>query len=220
MIAPVADAERQPPQDGAARIERALRASSDGSTMSELVAATGLHENTIRRALARLEERGAVHVEAERRASRGRPTLRYRHAGSLHESYRQFLPLLLDLVDVAPGTDDDAYAIGHRHGVAASTLRSGGACDAVVNSLAALRFAPRRQERGADGASAIVLSGCPFTEAVASSPGGRRICVLHHGLVAGIAESSGGALRSFTINDPRVAPCELTVVDAAGASEG
>jgi predicted ArsR family transcriptional regulator len=177
--------------------------------MRELVSATGLHENALRRSLSRLVAGGSVHVEPQRRVSRGRPSLRYRRAGAADEPFRQFLPLLLELVDRAPGADADAYEIGRARG--AETAASGSAADAVAAVLVTLGFDPRRHRDRASDGTRLTLNRCPFTDAVVSGPRGSRICALHHGLLAGVAEANGGDLQSFTINDPRVRPCELSV---------
>jgi predicted ArsR family transcriptional regulator len=201
-------------RDSTARIERALRAAAGGLTMRELVTATGLHENALRRALARLTARGAVDVESERRHSRGRPTLRYRHGGSPDEPFKRFLPLLLELLEATPAADEDAYAIGRAHAESTATSAPSGAREAVVSWLAMLGFAPREHGASDTGRAEFWLHRCPFGEAVTSSPAGRRICALHHGLVAGVAEAHGGKLQEFVINDPRLEPCRVGVLDA------
>lgn len=179
--------------------------------MRELVSATGLHENALRRTLRRLAAGGSVHVESEHRSSRGRPVLRYRWAGSADEPFRRFLPLLLELVDRAPASDADAYEVGRAHGAAIPDAARGSAPAAVARALVALGFDPRRQGATASGGARFVLNRCPFREAVTAGPAGRRICALHHGLLAGVAEAGGGELESFTVNDPRVLSCELSV---------
>jgi predicted ArsR family transcriptional regulator len=179
--------------------------------MRELVAATGLHENAVRRALARRTARGDVHVEPEPRRSRGRPRLRYRLADSPDEPFSQFLRLLLELVGCSPASDEAAYSIGRAR---AEAVTQGSASEAVKRSLAGLGFAPRRRPATEAGVSEFALSLCPFSEAVTSSAQGGRICALHRGLVAGVAEARGGALREFVINDPRSAPCRVAVLDA------
>jgi predicted ArsR family transcriptional regulator len=194
-----------------ARIGTALEGAADGLSMRELVSATGLHENALRRSLGRLVAAGSVHVEPQRRASRGRPSLRYRRAGTADEPFRRFLPLLLELVERPPGAHTDAYEIGRARGLATTPSASGSATDAVTGLLVTLGFDPRRQRDGAGDVTRFSLNRCPFSEAVTSGRLGGRICALHHGLLAGVAEANGGELQSFTINDPRVQPCELSV---------
>ena len=53
------------------RIDAALARTADGMTMRDLVSATGLHENALRRSLSRLVAGGSVHVEPDHRASPG-----------------------------------------------------------------------------------------------------------------------------------------------------
>ena len=213
MIRPVEEPRPKQPRDSPARIDRALRDAADGLTMRELVVATGLHENALRRTLARLTANGTVYVEPQRRQSRGRPTLRYRHAGTPDAPFRKFLPLLLDLLADSPTSNDAAYAIGRSHAEPATIVAPGAAREAVKSSLITLGFVPREQGTGETGTAEFVLSRCPFGDAVTSSAQGRRICALHHGLLAGVAEANGGELREFVINDPRVAPCRVAVLD-------
>jgi predicted ArsR family transcriptional regulator len=194
----------------AVRIETALQGAADGLTMRELISSTGLHENAIRRTLGRLVSDGTVHVGPEPRSSRGRPLLRYRRAGAPDEPFRRFLPLLLDLVDRAPGTDADAYEIGRAAG-AASRPATVGAPGAVASVLVQLGFAPRRVGTSERGGTRMALGRCPFGDAVTSAPRGASICALHHGLLAGVATASGGELESFTVRDPRVLRCEVSV---------
>jgi predicted ArsR family transcriptional regulator len=195
----------------AARIGTALEGAADGLSMRELVSATRLHENALRRSLGRLVAGGSVHAEPQRRASRGRPSLRYRRAGSADEPFRHFLPLLLELVDRLPGADTDAFETGRAHGASTPAGTAGSATDAVAALLVTLGFDPHRQRDSASEGTSFSLDRCPFSEAVTSGRRGGRICALHHGLLAGVAEANGGELQTFTINDPRVRPCELTV---------
>ena len=183
------DAVPARPRDGAARIERALRASAGGLTMQELAAATGRHPNALRRALAKLIAAGSVSAEGERRAGRGRPALRYRLAA-------------------APATYAEDVAVGRRHARSLPVPRASGARGAVRATMTELGFAPRPDDRGG-----FELARCPLADVVTASAHGRRVCALHHGLLAGVAEAHGGALTAFAIRDPRSAPCRVAVAD-------
>lgn len=198
-------------RDSAERIERALREAADGLTMRELVTATGMHENALRRSLARLAARADVSVEPEQRNSSGRPALRYRLAEAPDAPFRRFLPLLLELLAAVPVSDEAAYAVGHAR---AEQGAGASASEAVRSSLAGLGFAPRARGGTRAGTTRLELGRCPFSEIVTSSSEGARVCALHHGLLAGVAEAQGGRLREFVINDPRSAPCEVAVLDA------
>ena len=66
-----------------------------------------------------------------------------------------------------------------------------GAREAIVDSLVTLGFAPVGLVRRAPGRHVLDLTRCPFTDAVTASPNGRRVCHLHHGLLAGVAAASG-----------------------------
>jgi predicted ArsR family transcriptional regulator len=179
--------------------------------MRELVAETGLHENSLRRSLGRLVARGAVRVEPERRTSRGRPALRYRRPAAVEEPFGRFLPLLLELLDRAPASADAAYEIGRAHGAASAATHAGRAPQAVAFLLDALGFAPRPAPASPGGDAGLMLDRCPFSDAVTSSRQGGTVCALHHGLVAGVAAANGGELERFVVHDPRQRPCEVTV---------
>ena len=194
-------------RDSAARILRALGEAPDGLTMRELVEATRLHENALRRRIASLRAAGSVHVTRDRAESRGRPALRYRRTASADEAVARFVPLLLGVLDRSRVPTGAAFAVGRDHASAHAGRRT--PVDAVVGSLAAHGFAPREEARGRAAETVISLTRCPFTEAVTSSRSGREVCALHHGLIMGVAEAAGGELSSFIVRDPRVAPCEV-----------
>jgi predicted ArsR family transcriptional regulator len=74
-----------------------------------------------------------------------------------------------------------------------------------------LGFDPSRERTDEDGATRLTLRSCPFSEMVTASAAGGRVCALHHGLLAGVAAAHAGTVESFTVNDPRKLPCELSV---------
>ena len=194
-------------RDGRERVRRALADAASALSARELVAATGLHENAVRRILKSFVTSGHVSIERETPRARGRPSLRYQLVGAADAPFRRLVPMLLDLLGQSGGAED-AYAAGRRHGESEAGGRPAGARDAVVDSLVTLGFAPEARAAG-PGRHVLDLTRCPFTDAVTSSPNGRRICHLHHGLLAGIAAATGGEVDEFVINDPRVVPCRV-----------
>ena len=196
-------------RDGAARIREALASASGGLLVGDLVAATGLHENAVRRGLAALAAAGAVLVERQPSRGRGRPRHRYRLVGTADEPFKQLVPMLLDLLDSPGASAGTAYEIGRAHAERAGAGEHSSAGEAVVESLVRLGFAPVERPSGTPGHTALDLTRCPFADAVTASPNGRQICQLHHGLLAGVASRAGGALDEFVINDPRTVPCRV-----------
>jgi predicted ArsR family transcriptional regulator len=206
----------RPRRDAPQRIRDALLASDGGCSVRELTELTQLHENAVRRTLALLVAQGDVSVDRPRSGARGRPLLRYRLVGRADEPFKAVLPMLLGLLDPSATSSDAAYAEGFAHGGAASPEDN--TREAIVSSLVTLGFAPVERPRDAPGVT-FELTSCPFRDAVTDSPNGRQICHLHHGLVAGIATATGGALDEFAIQDPRLAPCRVRIRELATAGE-
>jgi predicted ArsR family transcriptional regulator len=197
-------------RNSAARIRHALATASSGLLMSELVASTSLHENAVRRTLAKLIADGAVIVERQPSRARGRPRLRYRLVGTADEPFRQLVPMLLDLIDASGTSAETAYEIGRAHAERASARTFANTREAITESLVRLGFAPIEQSSTSTERTVLDLTRCPFsTEVVAARPEGRQICQLHHGFLAGVAEAADGVLDEFKINDPRALPCRV-----------
>ncbi len=200
-------------------ILRHLRSAPAPATIAELVAATGLHENAVRRNLATMVDAGTVHAERVPGSGRGRPPLRYRATGEADTPYRELMPLLLSLLGGSSVGREAAFEAGRAHGRAAAP--DGDARDAVVSSLASMGFAPTEETSTspADATTSIRLLTCPFADLVIK-PGGRQLCALHHGILAGVAEARGGEVMRFDVVDPNVADCVLHLVpDGPGDQE-
>lgn len=198
-----------------------LRERERPATVADLVAASGLHENAVRRNLARLIEQEQVSAEPQRSSGRGRPTLRYRAAGPAGEPYRELMPLLLALLGGAQPGEEAAFAAGRAHGL--RTAPGGDAREAVISSLTTLGFAPRPIAAGAGAPKSatapptrVSLERCPFADLV-TGPGGRQLCALHHGLLSGVAEARGGRVSDFRMVDPNRARCVLSLDEDAPA---
>ena len=151
----------------------------------------------------------------ERKASgvRGRPVARYRLVGSADEPFKQLLPPLLDLLHRPEGSVAAAYARGRSHGEALPAPASGDARSAAIAWLTTLGFSPVERRTGTPSRITVDLTRCPFADVVTTSPGGKTICHLHHGLLAGVVGGAGGQLDEFVINDPRSHPCRLVLHD-------
>lgn len=197
-------------RDAPRRISRALADAPRALSVRDLAEATGLHENAVRRALARLVRQGDVLAERQLPRTRGRPLLRYRLVGPADEPFRHLVPVLLDLLDASGAAAERAYAAGLAHAEAAPRFGHASAREAVIGSLATLGFAPVEIPSGTPGGRITLdLTRCPFADAVTTSANGRQVCHLHHGLLAGVARANGGRLDDFVINDPRATPCQV-----------
>lgn len=197
---------------GADRVLRCLREAHEALTVPQIVESTGLHENAVRRNLKRLEALGDVHVQRHEPgpSRRGRPALRYRAVGSRDTPYRELLPLLLTLLAGAGVDRDEVYRAGRAHGRAGAP--PGTARSATLASLTEMGFAPEDDPRPETphGTDEFVLTECPFADVV-TRPGGRKLCALHHGLLAGVADARGGRVEDFAIVDPNAGHCRLVV---------
>jgi predicted ArsR family transcriptional regulator len=204
-------------RDAPHRVRQALEGAAGGLSVRELAAATELHENAVRRTLARLVAEGAVSIERRPPQARGRPLLRYRLVGRVDQPFKELVPLLLGLLDAGDDSSEAAYAAGRAHGESTRATGPRGAREAVTASLATLGFAPVERPSGHADSVTLDLTRCPFADSVTTSVNGRTICHLHHGLLAGVARVHGGALEKFVINDPRVVPCRVSFRPVAAA---
>jgi predicted ArsR family transcriptional regulator len=190
-----------------------VEALADGPrVMSELVSLTGVHRNTVRSHLARLEEAGVVERERVERQGPGRPAVRYHLHGALVPvgvEQRILIGSLVRLVAdaYAAGADEEARdeglrvgrQLGARHGhhSVAEALRG------VTRLLRRLAFAPELSQRGNE--SEIALHACPFA-VTPDDPRGAIICAFHLGLIRGVLEAGGPPVAFEVRLLPHVAP--------------
>jgi predicted ArsR family transcriptional regulator len=220
----MSDAVESSARDGEARIMRVLEDArrGPGLTVPQVVEHTGLHPNAVRRNLARLAEGGRVHVDRSSPSGRGRgrPPLRYRAVASDAMAYRELMPLVLALLTGGGGAGvdagADAFRAGREYGLA--NAPDGDPAEAVAASLAALGFAPEPQPVPPGAAPRLALTRCPFSDMI-PRPGGRALCALHHGILAGVAEARGGTLVRFDVVDPRTGHCQAGVAPGAAGSQ-
>ncbi|BDZ39370.1 transcriptional regulator [Microbacterium suwonense] len=183
------------------RILREIESRGSAST-AEVVAATGLHENTIREHLERLRRDGRLRRIRAQAHGRGRPGWRWEAPRA--DVVNPYAGLALALADSLIHVSDDpvaqARASGIRWGTEIAAERTDAEDDAralVVDLMREQGFAPEEtgpegagpEEAGAErpGDDPIVLRRCPLLAAAA-----RRtdvVCAVHEGMVAGIARS-------------------------------
>lgn len=189
---PGASAERQ---RAASRwhVLQFLRGAPDGCSVQQLADATGLHPNTVRFHLERLEHDGLVSRERSSRRVPGRPPLTYtaNPVPDAERDRRNYEPLAGVLAQlVAQSITDPAGAAveagrswgASRAGDASHTLDAPAAVDELVAALDELGFAP--EARVADGSTMVLQRHCPFLEVAQASQ--EIVCSVHLGLMRGI----------------------------------
>ncbi|WP_193598028.1 helix-turn-helix transcriptional regulator [Microbacterium sp. YJN-G] len=179
------------------RILREVESHGSAST-AEIVAATGLHENTVREHLDRLRIDGRLRRIRAQAQGRGRPGWRWQAPPA--EVVSPYAGLALALADTVARVAADPIAqariSGEHWGAEIVAQRADAGVDArslVVDVMREQGFAPA--ESGDD----IVLHRCPLLAAAA-----RRtdvVCAVHEGMIAGIAgthdEKTDAALLPF-----------------------
>jgi predicted ArsR family transcriptional regulator len=87
----------------------------------------------------------------------------------------------------------------------------------MMDALAALGFAPRRDSGPADGVR-FILRNCPYRDAALQNQ--PAICGLHRGITQGLIDRYGrhARLASFIPKDPLVAGCVIELDHVAPAA--
>jgi len=165
--------------------ERPLR------TIAELSDETGLHANTVREHLQRLEEEGCVVRATEKRTTRGRPRVlfsavigadasspvterRVRDAAARGDLMRRILP---DARESTEGLEDAAV---HQ-------------LDAIIDHLDEAGFSP-----AFDG-SALTLDVTPCVHQSVQADHRETLCAVHLGIMQGVLAQAGGPLHATEV---------------------
>lgn len=180
--------------------ERILRevVSRGTASTADIVAATGLHENTVREHLERLRGDGRLRRIRAQAQGRGRPGWRWTAPrADLANPYAGLALALADSLDHAAADPvGQARASGVRWGTAIAQERTDAESDArtlVIDVMREQGFAPETVAAPQAPAPsdvdepAIVLRRCPLLAAAA-----RRtdvVCAVHEGMIAGILRS-------------------------------
>jgi predicted ArsR family transcriptional regulator len=188
-----------------------LRGQPDPLTLASLVAATGLHENTLREHLTALVRRGLVRRLRADVAGRGRPAWRYELTDAEPVS-TEYAGLAAALAVAIARTSEDpsgaAASAGEEWGRelardrGAMTLSPAAARDHVVRLLDDLGFSPTIAP---DDSAEVRLTRCPLLEAAHRHR--EVVCAVHLGIVQGALLEYGA--------DP--SGCELTPFAEPGA---
>lgn len=160
--------------------------------IDELARLTGVHRNTVRAHLRKLEEVGLVAAETGSPVGRGRPPLRFRlraAVGHPNPELRLLIDGLVGALRRAAGSGAAALAEAEGHAVGtrlADRLRHPSAEQAVeqiVRALQLLAFRPELERRGRT--FVIRLGACPFAVRRGDERGD-VVCPFHLGLMRGI----------------------------------
>ncbi|MEV7631697.1 hypothetical protein AB0N64_04720 [Microbacterium sp. NPDC089318] len=167
------------------RILREVESRTSAST-SDVVAATGLHENTVRDHLERLRHDGRLRRVRAEAQGRGRPAWRWQAPPA--DTVNPYAGLALALADtltrVAADPVAEARASGEQWGgeiAAQHPDASAAPRTMIVDAMREQGFAPT------DDGDEILLHRCPLLAAAA-----RRadvVCAVHEGMIAGILRS-------------------------------
>lgn len=175
--------------------------------VSDLATALGLHVNSVREQLRRLERAGLVSVSRSTPVGRGRPALRYARVAEREDPFRRLALALADEVASRPHPRRAARAAGERWGREAAAKASGLAAGSSTDALQAVHalldeagFAPEAVE---PAATELRLRACPFL------PFDRRhlkvVCGVHLGFIRGAFRELGSSQDAVAI-EPFVGP--------------
>lgn len=186
---------------------RELETRTDAS-IAELVAITGLHENTVRGHLTQLQTDGYIRREREDAHGRGRPAWRWQAVGP--ERLNAYAGLAATLAAALDEAAPDAVSVARRAGaawganLAAQRAESSDTDDAralVIDVMREQGFSPAQ-----DG-TAIRLRACPLLAAAARSTD--VVCAVHEGMIQGIAGSRDPRLKGRLVPFADAGACVL-----------
>lgn len=176
------------------RILEHLRGAGGPLSLQELAEHTGLHANTVRFHLDRLEADGLVVRQTESRTQPGRPRLTFTanpgpDLGPDRRSYRLLAEMLAGyLATSIPDVTREAIRIGRAWGAHLATrpapyqrTSEGEAISELLHVLNGIGFVPECTED--DNGHRILLRQCPFLEVAEEH--GEVACSVHLGLMQG-----------------------------------
>lgn len=193
------------------RVLATLADSAGPAPVAELARRCGLHPNSVRAHLRRLEEEGLAEHTNQLLGGRGRPrqmwqlTPRARPFGKPPMAYSELAEWLSTAL-----TPSDAVEHGRRVGGERQAREAkSSAAAALQNSLSEMGFQPVREDRGQ--ATRFTLRNCPYRDVARANP--RVICALHRGIAEGVCEAadSGYTLTRFEVKPPEQAGCVIEI---------
>jgi predicted ArsR family transcriptional regulator len=204
------------------RLLERLEAQPEPTTLAALVAATGLHANTVREHLEALERQGLVTRHRAAPEGRGRPAWLYdattEPGADRASEYAGLASALAGAIHRSSDTpsEDGALAgedwgreLARDHGRPAGTSAPAVRRE-VVSLLDEIGFAPEADRRN----TRVRLTRCPLLEAAHRYPD--IVCAVHLGLVRGALTEYGDTERSAVRLLPFAEPgaCLLHLTDA------
>jgi predicted ArsR family transcriptional regulator len=205
------------------RLYRYLRLSGRPVSVRELSIRLGLHVNTLRPHLRRLEEAGLVTSESQRGvASVGRPQTVYSvvdREDREGRDYRLFAEIVAGQVTgtrqrsraVESAREWGAYLVGRSAPKPGGRSSSGPNLAVLQEALSEAGFDPRFRRHGRTRVD-ITLRDCPFRDLLDEHRD--LVCALHRGLLEGMLASSRPPMRmdAFEPLADRSAVCRLSAV--------
>ena len=220
-------ATRPPLSTSRAALLQTLQGQPEPTTLVALIAATGLHANTLREHLDALVKHGLVRRHHAEPSGRGRPAWLYEATPVGEESgLSEYAGLAAALASTIHRTSNspraDAIVAGTEWGhelaraadaPATATAGETAARRQVVALLDEIGFAPEPDYPG----SVVRLTRCPLLEAAHKYPD--VVCGVHLGIVRGAVEEYGAdpsGTELFPFSEPGACRLDLTV-RAAGS---
>lgn len=167
----------------------------DSVTTAEIVAQTGLHENTVREHLAQLRSDGRVRRVRRETRGRGRPGWRWQAPpADIVSPYAGLALALADgLTEATPDPVGHARRAGIRWGAQIAAQREsdpglsedGSARGIVMTAMREQGFEPD------DTGEQVVLHRCPLLAAAARRS--EVVCAVHEGMIVGMARAQHAA---------------------------
>lgn len=179
------------------RVLELLRGSPAGCHVQQIAERTGLHPNTVRFHLERLEGDGLVSRHVRRGGGPGRPPLAYvaNPVPDAERGRRGFGELAEVLAQLVTRTSADPAGVAveagrvwglSRTAVSRAARDGDGAIVELTVTLGELGFAPEVCADAGDGRLVVLQRHCPFLEVAQSHQD--VVCSVHLGLMRGVLE--------------------------------
>ncbi len=188
------------------RIHRYLFDVGRPADVEQVVAAVGVHHNSVRRHLERLCEQGLVRKVSEARVAPGRP--RHLYIGIASEA--DAVELTARLLAEAVRRHLTPREVGRSAGARTATEHAGEltGSEAIAHEAMRLGFEPCIEQ--ATGDTRLVLRHCPLHAIASAEPS--AVCALHLGLLEGVAAAHPGTtVTGLDVFDPDNAGCVVHV---------
>ncbi|WP_413451258.1 helix-turn-helix domain-containing protein [Georgenia phoenicis] len=208
------------------RVLEVLRNSPAGCHVQQVAERTGLHPNTVRFHLERLESDGLVSRHVRRSGEPGRPPLAYvaNPVPNAEQGRRDFGRLAEVLAQLVTRANQDPAAVaveagrswGLSRAEASEAATNGAGIAELTATLDELGFAPEVCADDDDGHPIILQRHCPFLEVAQTHQD--VVCSVHLGLMRGILEKLSvpvSAARLIPFARPAGCEAHLTVGGAA-----